>query len=52
MPTNRLVVKEEVATYAAVMFDGANQAGGQDAVVEVRDQMEEVLRVMNADMDL
>lgn len=52
MPTNRLVVKEEVATYAAVMFDGANGAGGQDAVMEVRDQMEEVLRVMNADMDL
>ena len=52
MPTNRLVVKEEVATYAAVMFDGANGAGGQDAVMEVRDQMEEVLRVVNADMDL
>ncbi|MEY8340951.1 ATP synthase F1 subunit delta [Adlercreutzia muris] len=52
MPTNRLVVKEEVATYAAVMFDSANGAGGQDAVMEVRDQMEEVLRVMNADMDL
>ncbi len=52
MPTNRLVVKEEVATYAAVMFDSANGAGGQDAVMEVRDQMEEILRVMNADMDL
>lgn len=52
MPTNRLVVKEEVATYAAVMFDSANAAGGQDAVIEVRDQMEEILHVMNADMDL
>lgn len=52
MPTNRLVVKEEVATYAAVMFDSANAAGGQDAVIEVRDQMEEILRIMNSDMDL
>ena len=28
MPTNRLIVKEEVAVYAAVLFDGAFEAGG------------------------
>ena len=52
MPTNRLVVKEEIATYAAAMFEAANAAGGQDAVLEVRNQMEEVIRLMHSDMDL
>ncbi|WP_165055240.1 MULTISPECIES: ATP synthase F1 subunit delta [unclassified Adlercreutzia] len=52
MPTNRLVVKEEVAAYAAVMFDAANEAGGQDAVLEVRNQMEEIIHLMHSDMDL
>lgn len=52
MPTNRLVVKEEVAAYAAVMFDAANEAGGQDAVLEVRNQMEEIIRLLHSDMDL
>lgn len=52
MPTNRLVVKEEIATYASVMFDVANEAGGQDAVLEVRNQMEEILSIMHSDMEL
>lgn len=52
MPTNRLVVKEEIATYAAAMFEAANEAGGQDAVLEVRNQMEEIIRLMHSDMDL
>ncbi|WP_297182481.1 ATP synthase F1 subunit delta [uncultured Enorma sp.] len=52
MPTNRLVIKEEVATYASVMLDAANEAGGQDAVLEVRDQAEQVLGFMRTNMDL
>lgn len=52
MPTNRLVVKEEVAAYAAVMFDAALAAGGQDAVLEVRNQMEEIIHLMHSDMEL
>lgn len=52
MPTNRLVVKEQIAVYAAVMFDAANAAGGQDAVLEVRNQMEDVIRLMHSDMEL
>ena len=39
MATNRLVVKEEVAVYASVLFDAAHTAGGQEAVLEVREQM-------------
>lgn len=52
MPTNRLVAKEEVAVYAEAMFDAAMAAGGQDAVLEVRNQMEEILHLMHSDMEL
>ena len=52
MPTNRLVVKEEVLAYARAMFDAAYEAGGQDAVLEVRSQMEEIILLMHSDMDL
>lgn len=52
MPTNRLVVKEEVIAYARAMFDAAYEAGGQDAVLEVRSQMEEIILLMHSDMDL
>ena len=52
MPTNRLIVKEEVAVYAAVLFDGALEAGGQEAVLEVRDQMVRVAEAMRTNMEL
>ena len=52
MPTNRLLEKEKVATYASVLLDSAYEAGGQDAVLEVRDQAEQILRVMRGNIDL
>ena len=52
MPTNRQILKEKVATYASVLLDGANEAGGQDAVLEVRDQAERILRIARSNMDL
>ena len=52
MPTNRLVVKEKVATYALALFDGTLATGGQDAVFEVRDEMERVIRFIRSNMDL
>lgn len=52
MATNRLVVKEEVAVFASVLFDSANEAAGQEGVLEVREQMAEVIRAMRADLDL
>ncbi|RDB63262.1 ATP synthase F1 subunit delta [Gordonibacter sp. 28C] len=52
MPTNRLIVKEEVAVYAAVLFDGAFETGGRDAVLEVRDQMVRVAGAMRTNMEL
>ena len=52
MPTNRQILKEKVATYASVLLDGAYAAGGQDAVLEVRDQAERILRIARSNMDL
>ncbi len=52
MPTNRLVVKKEIAAYASTMFDAANEAGGQGTVLEVRSQMEDALHLLYEDMDL
>ena len=52
MPTNRLIVKQEVATYASVLLDGAHDEGGQDAVLKVRDQLEHVAKFMRTSVDL
>ena len=52
MPTNRLVVKETVDTYAQVLLDAANAAGGQEAVLEVRDQLEVVTKALRSNIDL
>jgi F-type H+-transporting ATPase subunit delta len=52
MPINRQIVKEQVATYAAVLLDNVYAAGGQDAVLEVRDQLETVTRILRSNMDL
>ena len=52
MPTNRLLVKEEVATYAGMLLDAAYNAGGQERVLEVRDQLEQVLSIYRGNADL
>ncbi len=35
-----------------MLFDSANEAAGQEGVLEVREQMAEVIRAMRADLDL
>ena len=52
MPTNRHVQREKVATYASVLLDGAYEAGGRDAALEVRDQAERIIRIVRSNMDL
>ena len=52
MPTSRHVLREKVAAYASALLDGAYEAGGQDAVLEVRDQAERVMRAARSNMDL
>jgi len=53
MPTNRLIVKEQIATYTSMLFDATNNAGGKDAVLEVRDQAKQVVAAIrgNATLD-
>ena len=52
MPINRHLEKEIAATYARVLFDAAYEAGGQQEVLEVRDQAELVLGILRTNMDL
>ena len=52
MPSNRHVVNQTIAAYANVAIDGANAAGGRDAVVEVRNQLIQVLGFMGSNIDL
>jgi acetyl-CoA carboxylase beta subunit len=40
MPTNRQLAKQEADIYAETLFEAQNKAGGQDAVLEVRAQIE------------
>lgn len=52
MPTNRLVDKEKVSLYASALLDAAFEAGGQDEVLEVRDQAENILHIMRTSAEL
>lgn len=52
MPTNRLVVKEQIAMYAQTLFDAAYNAGGQDGVLEVRDQAKKIIAAVRENADL
>ncbi len=52
MPTNRLIVKEIIAVYASTLFDAVNAADGQDGVLEVRDQLDQVVTVIRSNVDL
>ena len=52
MPTNRLIVKEQIATYASVLFDAVNSAGGKDAVLEVREQANTIVAALRGNADL
>jgi len=52
MPTNRLVVKEEVGAYAAVLLDWLDKAGGQGLVLQVREQLDVVAHYLRTNTDL
>jgi len=52
MPTNRLVIKEKVATYVAVLLDGLYEAGGQDSVLEAREQLNTVTHFLRTSPEL
>ena len=49
---NRHVINETIAAYANAAIDGANAAGGREAVVEVRNQMFQILEYMATNIEL
>ena len=51
MATNRLLVKQEVATYASTLLEASYEAG-QDCVLEVRDQLDFVVATYRGNADL
>jgi F-type H+-transporting ATPase subunit delta len=52
MPTNRQLAKQEADIYAETLFEAQNKAGGQDAVLEVRAQIEEIIAYNRSHVDL
>jgi F-type H+-transporting ATPase subunit delta len=52
MPTNRLVVKEQIAVYASTLFDAASSARGVQGVLEARDQAKQIIAAMRGNADL
>ena len=52
MPNNRLLAKEEVATYSGMLLDAALEQGGAEHVLEVREQLDFVLRTYRGNADL
>lgn len=53
MPTNRLVVKERIATYTQLLFEAAKNDGGQEGVLQVCEQAKQIVTAIrgNADLD-
>ena len=53
MPTNRLVVKERIATYTQLLFEAANNDGGHEGVLTVCEQAKTIVSALrgNADLD-
>lgn len=52
MKTNRLAEKERVQTYASVLLQGALAQGGLSQAVAVRDQLDEIIRIVRANPTL
>lgn len=53
MATNRLIVKEQIATYATLLFEAANNGGGQESVLRVSNEAKQIVAAIrgNADLD-
>lgn len=49
---NRHVINEIIAAYANAALEGAHNAGGRDAVVEVRNQLIQILEFMSTNIKL
>jgi len=52
MPTNRLIVKEQIAAYASALFEAVNTSSGAEGVIEALDQSRQVVAAMRESADL
>lgn len=52
MPTNRLIVKEQIATYTQLLFEAAMNEGGPEAVLKVVEQAKSFVKAMRGNADL
>ena len=52
MPTNRYLEKAEVDIYATTLLERLNEAGGIDAVMEARSQMEQIVAYNRSHIEL
>ncbi len=53
MPTNRLVVKEQIATYTSLLFEAVKNDGGPEGVLRVCNEAKTIVAAIrgNADLD-
>ena len=52
MPTNRLIVKEQIATYTELLFEAAKNEGDPEYVLNVCWQAKELVKVIRGNADL
>lgn len=52
MPTNRLIVKEQIATYTQLLFEAAKSEGDAEYVLKVCSQAKQMVGAMRGNADL
>ena len=52
MPTNRLIVKEQIATYTKLLFEALQNDGGPQAVLEACTQAKGMVEAMRFNVDM
>ena len=52
MPTNRLIVKEQIAIYTQLLFEGAKNEGDAEYVLKVCDQAKQIVKAIRGNADL
>lgn len=52
MPTNRLIVKEQIATYTQLLFEGAQSEGDAEYVLHVCDEAKSMVKAIRGNADL
>lgn len=52
MPTNRLIVKEQIATYANLLFEAAKNEGDAEYVLRVCNDAKEMVKAIRGNADL